>query len=83
MRAEDLKGLSVTASVDARFSACPGPLLEAKKAMATISPDDVLEILAVAEGTRTGIPKWCEKQGHEYLGAIEEEGYFKLYLRKR
>lgn len=51
--------------------------------MATISPDDVLEILAVAEGTRTDIPKWCEKQGHEYLGAIEEEGYFKLYLRKR
>ena len=57
--------------------------MEAKKAMATISTDDVLEILAVGEGTRTDIPKWCEKQGHEYLGAVEEEGYFKLYLRKR
>jgi TusA-related sulfurtransferase len=83
MTTEELKGLTVAKSVDARGTACPGPLLEAKKAIGTINVGDVMEVLSADEGTKIDIPKWCTKQGHEYLGSIDENGYFKVYLRKK
>jgi len=80
---ESLDNIQVAKSVDARGTACPGPLLEAKKAIGSIQPGDVMEILSADEGTKVDVPKWCSKQGHEYLGAKEESGYFKVYLRKK
>ena len=68
MTAEELKSVAVAKSVDARGTACPGPLLEAKKAIGTIKAGDVMEILSSDEGTKQDIPKWCGKQGHEYMG---------------
>lgn len=83
MTTEELRALKVAKSVDARGTACPGPLLEAKKAIGTIAADDVMEILSADEGTKSDIPKWCKKQGHEYLGTVEENGYFKVYMKKK
>lgn len=82
MTQEELKALTVKKSVDARGTACPGPLLEAKKAIGTIDSGDIMEVLSADEGTKRDIPKWCNKQGHEYLGTIEESGYFIIYLKK-
>jgi tRNA 2-thiouridine synthesizing protein A len=83
MTPEELKNLNVAKSVDARGTACPGPLLEAKKAIGTISAEDIMEVLSADEGTKVDIPKWCAKQGHEYLGTIEESGYFRIFLKKK
>lgn len=83
MTQEELLTLEVTKSVDARGTACPGPLLEAKKAIGTINPGDIMEVWSADEGTKVDIPKWCTKQGHEYLGTIDESGYFKIYLKKK
>ena len=83
MTNEELKNLQVAKSVDARGTACPGPLLEAKKALGTIEEGEVMEILSADEGTKVDIPKWCNKQGHEYLGYLEENGYFKVYMKKQ
>jgi TusA-related sulfurtransferase len=82
MTQEELKQLEVNKSVDARGTACPGPLLEAKKAIGTIKSGDIMEVLSADEGTRVDIPKWCTKQGHEYLGTVEESGFFKIYMKK-
>jgi len=83
MTEQELKSVNVAKSVDARGTACPGPLLEAKKAIGTIKAGDIMEVLSADEGTRVDIPKWCQKQGHEYLGMVEESGFFKLYLKKK
>ena len=83
MTTEELKKITVSKSVDARGTACPGPLSEVKKAIGTIESGDVMEILSADEGTKSDIPKWCGKQGHEYLGALEENGYFKVYMKKK
>jgi TusA-related sulfurtransferase len=82
MTQEELKGLAVAKSVDARGTACPGPLLEAKKAIGSINAGDIMEILSADEGTKQDIPKWCSKKGHDYLGALEESGFFKVFMRK-
>ena len=83
MTADELKSVAVAKSVDARGTACPGPLLEAKKAIGTIKSGDVMEILSSDEGTKQDIPKWCGKQDHEYLEFAEENGYFKVYMKKK
>ncbi|MDD2243636.1 MAG: sulfurtransferase TusA family protein [Dysgonamonadaceae bacterium] len=83
MTTEELMNVTVAKSVDARGTACPGPLLEAKKAIGTINSGDVMEILSADEGTKSDIPKWCSKQGHEFLGTLEENGYFKVYMKKK
>ena len=83
MTTEELRNATVAKSVDARGTACPGPLLEAKKAIGTIKSGDIMEILSADEGTRVDIPKWCNKKGHEYLGTLEENGYYKIIMRKK
>jgi TusA-related sulfurtransferase len=83
MTQEELKALAVNKSVDARGTACPGPLLEAKKAIGTIESGQIMEILSADEGTKVDIPKWCTKQGHEFLGTVEESGYYKIYMKKQ
>ena len=82
MSQEELVAIQADKVVDARGTACPGPLLAAKKAIAEINSGEVMEVLSADEGTKQDIPKWATKKGHEYMGTVEESGYFKIYLRK-
>jgi len=82
MTTEELQGLTANKTVDARGTACPGPLLAAKKAIGEITSGEIMEILSSDEGTKKDVPKWATKKGHEYLGTVEESGFFKIYLKK-
>lgn len=82
MTTDELKNVTVNKTVDARGTACPGPLLAAKKAIAEITGGEIMEILSSDEGTKKDIPKWASKKGHDFLGTVEESGFFKIYLKK-
>ncbi len=82
MTEEELKNLTIDKEVDARGTACPGPLLAAKKAIGELSSGQIMEILSSDEGTKKDVPKWAKKKGHEYLGTAEESGFFRIYLKK-
>ena len=83
MNEAELKTLHVDKVVDARGTACPGPLLEAKRAMAKVPKNGgVMEVLSSDEGTNEDIPLWAKKVQHEYLGNIEEAGYWRLFVRR-
>lgn len=82
MVTQELEKIQVDKMVDARGTACPGPLLAAKKAIGEIETGQIMEILSSDEGTKQDVPKWAMKKGHEYLGTIEESGYFKIFMRK-
>jgi tRNA 2-thiouridine synthesizing protein A len=78
----DLKTLNLAKTVDARGTACPGPLLEAKRAMASVPVSGILEVLSSDEGSNEDIPLWAKKIGHEYLGNIEEAGFWRVFVKR-
>ncbi|MBN1476440.1 sulfurtransferase TusA family protein [Candidatus Sumerlaeota bacterium] len=83
MDPEELEDLEPDKVVDALGSACPGPLLEAKKGIGGVTVGEVLEIRSSDPGTRKGIPVWAKKVGHEFLGVLEaKEGYDRLFIKR-
>jgi tRNA 2-thiouridine synthesizing protein A len=79
----DLSNMNVANVVDARGSACPGPLLEAKKGIGKVKVGELLEILSNDPGTKNDIPIWAKKVGHEYLGHLSTDGYDRLFVIRR
>jgi tRNA 2-thiouridine synthesizing protein A len=78
----DLTTIAAAKVVDARGSACPGPLLEAKKGIGTIKVGEVLEIWSADARTKEDIPKWSQKVGHEFLGSLVADGYDRIFLKR-
>jgi TusA-related sulfurtransferase len=79
----DLSDIQAAKVVDARGSACPGPLLEAKKGIGTIKVGEVLEIWSGDPRTKDDIPKWSKKVGHEYMGSLTAEGgYDRIFIKR-
>ncbi|MBN1122632.1 MAG: sulfurtransferase TusA family protein [Anaerolineae bacterium] len=78
----DLNAVEAAKVVDARGSACPGPLLEAKKGIGAIKVGEVLEIWSGDPRTKEDIPRWSQKVGHDYLGHLEAEGYDRLFIKR-
>ncbi len=83
MSENDLQSVAAASTVDARGSACPGPLLEAKKGIGKVKIGEILEVYSNDSGTRTDIPAWAKKVGHEYLGVIGADGYDRHFVRRK
>lgn len=79
----DLSQVKAESVVDARGSACPGPLLEAKKGIGKVKVGEVLEVCSNDPGTRNDIPIWANKVGHEYMGVLPDDGYDRLFIRRK
>ena len=76
----NLDNVEVAKVVDARSSACPGPLLEAKKAMPGISVGQVIELWSTDPATKTDVGAWSAKVGHSCLGTLPAEGYERTFV---
>jgi tRNA 2-thiouridine synthesizing protein A len=79
---EELAALVPDKQVDARGTACPGPLLEAKQAITSIPVGGVLELLSSDPSTNNDLPRWIKKVGHEYLGSIKVGGYWRIFVKR-
>ena len=83
MTIPDLTTIEAAKIVDARGSACPGPLLEAKKGIGAVKVGEILEIWSGDPNTKTDIPRWAEKVGHAYLGHLATEGYDRIFIQRK
>ena len=83
MSEAELEKIEAAKVVDARGSACPGPLLEAKKGVGAVKVGEILEVQSNDAGSRTDIAIWAKKVGHEYLGHIEAAGYDRHFICRR
>jgi TusA-related sulfurtransferase len=50
--------------------------------MAEVKVGEIMEVLATDSGTQKDLPAWANKMGHEYLGVVEEPGYWKLFVKR-
>jgi tRNA 2-thiouridine synthesizing protein A len=78
----DLATISAAKVVDARGSACPGPLLEAKKGIGTVAIGSVLEVWSSDPVTKMDLGAWATKVGHEFLGYTPADGYDRVFVRR-
>ena len=83
MTTVELTNIQAAKVVDARAMSCPGPLLEAKKGIATVKVGEVLEIWSGDANTKNDMPRWCEKVGHEFLGVLPGDGCERLFIRRK
>jgi len=83
MTNEELKALKIGKVIDARGTACPGPMLEAKRAIGEVAVGGAMEVQSSDSGTIIDIQRWCKKMGHEYLGDVENDGFWSVYLRRK
>jgi TusA-related sulfurtransferase len=77
-----IDALEAAKVADARGSACPGPLLEAKKSIGGVPVGGVLEILTTDPQTKSDMTAWCNKVGHGFLGVAAADGYERVFIQR-
>jgi TusA-related sulfurtransferase len=73
---------TITRTIDARGSFCPGPLMELIRAIREAQVGDVLAVLSSDRGSKVDIPKWVEKAGHNLIGVFTRDGYDQIVVEK-
>ena len=72
----------ITTSIDARGMPCPGPLMSLIGAIREGTVGETIEVLSSDEGSKTDIPAWVAKAGHELVGVTDDDGYSRFVIRK-
>jgi len=80
MNLEDIKSDNM---VDTRGLTCPMPLLKTKKALKSMAPGEILEILGTDPGSKKDIPDFGNKGGNQFLGMVDvAEGHTRYFIKK-
>jgi tRNA 2-thiouridine synthesizing protein A len=74
--------MKADATLDCTGLYCPMPIIETTDKMREMEIGQVLEVLADDKGIKTDMPAWCESTGNEFLGMEEEDGEYRVYVRK-
>jgi len=74
--------VSITRTVDARGSFCPGPLMELIRAIRESQVGDVIAVYSSDKGSKIDIPKWIEKAGHRLVSLETRDGYDEIVVEK-
>jgi len=75
--------LTISRTVDARGSFCPGPLMELIRAIREGQVGDLIAVFSSDSGSRTDIPKWVEKAGHRLVSLETRDGYDAIIVEKQ
>jgi TusA-related sulfurtransferase len=74
--------VTITRTVDARGSFCPGPLMELIRAIRESQVGDVIAVYSSDKGSKIDIPKWIEKAGHRLIALEARDGYDEMVVEK-
>jgi len=75
--------VQVDATLDCRGLSCPMPIVKLAKMMKKeVESGQVLKMEGTDPGSKTDVPKWCGRNGHEFLGMEEGDGLQTYYIRK-
>jgi tRNA 2-thiouridine synthesizing protein A len=79
---ETMTNPTVTRTIDARGSFCPGPLMELIRAIREAQVGDVLCVYSSDSGSKVDIPKWVEKAGHRLVSLQTRDGFDEIIVEK-
>lgn len=75
--------MKTDATLDCVGLYCPMPIAQTAKKMKDLKTGQILEIIADDEGIKEDMPAWCKTTGNEFLGIEEDEGQYKVYVKKQ
>jgi tRNA 2-thiouridine synthesizing protein A len=59
--------MEIKQTLDCKGLSCPMPMMKLAKAFKELNSGEVLEMLGTDPGTKSDLPKWCEKTGNIML----------------
>jgi TusA-related sulfurtransferase len=74
--------MKADASLDCVGLYCPMPIIKTKEKVQDLEVGQVLEVIADDKGIKADMPAWCDSTGNEFLGVEEEDGEYRVYIRK-
>ncbi len=69
-------------TIDTVGKFCPVPIIEAANKIKEMNAGETLTVISDDIGIKSDMPNWCSMTGHEFLDDNEEDGIFKVYVRK-
>ena len=75
--------MKADATLDCTGLYCPMPIIETADKIRELEIGQVLQILSDDEGIKTDMPAWCESTANDFLGIEEEDGEYRVYVRRR
>ena len=76
--------MEIKETLDCKGLSCPMPMMKLAKAIKGLGSGDVLEMIGTDPGTKSDLPKWCEKTGNTLVEEGEAEaGVFRFLIQKK
>jgi tRNA 2-thiouridine synthesizing protein A len=69
--------------LDAKGLSCPLPILKTKKAVETLTKDQVLKVETTDPGSKNDMASWAKRTGNEIVKVEEGSGIFTFYIQKK
>jgi len=76
--------MQIKETLDCKGLSCPMPMMKLAKAMKSLNSGEVLEMLGTDPGTKSDIPKWCDKTGNVLVQEEElSDGIHRVLIQKK
>ncbi|MHA1261645.1 MAG: sulfurtransferase TusA family protein [Candidatus Freyarchaeota archaeon] len=69
--------------LDVRGKACPMPVISVRNKLKEMKKGEVLEVITDFPASKDNIKRAATRAGHEVLNTEEENGSFRVYIRKK
>lgn len=69
--------------LDAKGMNCPLPILKTKKALQTMQPGALLEVLATDAGSVADFESFCRQTGNQLVSSTKEGDVYKFILKRK
>lgn len=70
----------VDQTLDCKGLSCPMPMMKLAKAVKGLKTGEVLEMLGTDPGTKSDLPRWCNKTGNTLLDESDLPGGVSRFL---
>lgn len=69
-------------TVDARGSACPGPLMDLIGVLRSAPSGTVVRLQSDTDQSLTDVPEWADEAGNEVVAVEEFDDHYEFYVEK-